>query len=58
MHLFGEGLVALRFSETLFQLLGLWVALLAASRVVPSWERLAGAGLDADIMDVSIPQTF
>jgi hypothetical protein len=45
MHLFGEGLVALRFSETLFQLLGLWVGLLAASRVVQNWALLAGVGL-------------
>ena len=45
MHLFGEGLVALRFSETVFQLLGLWVGLLAASRVVQNWALLAGVGL-------------
>ena len=45
MHLFGEGLVALRFSETLFQLLGLWVGLLAANRVVQNWALLAGVGL-------------
>jgi hypothetical protein len=45
MHLFGEGLVALRFSETVFQLFGLWVGLLAASRVVHNWALLAGVGL-------------
>jgi hypothetical protein len=45
MHLFGEGLVALRFSETVFQLLGLWVGLLAASRVAQSWALLAAVGL-------------
>ena len=45
MHLFGEGLVSLRFSETVFQVLGLWVGLLAASRVAQSWVLLAGVGL-------------
>ena len=45
MRLFGEGLVALRFSETIFQLLGLWAGLLAASRVVQNWALLAGVGL-------------
>jgi len=45
MHLFGDGLVALRFSETVFQLLGLWVGLLAASRVAKNWALLAGVGL-------------
>ncbi len=45
MHLFGEGLVALRFSETVFQLLGLWVGLLAASRVVHNWALLGAVGL-------------
>jgi hypothetical protein len=45
MHLFGEGLVALRFSETVFQLLGLWAGLLAASRVVQNWALLAAVGL-------------
>jgi hypothetical protein len=45
MHLFGEGLVALRFSETVFQLLGLWVGLLAASRVAKNWALLAAVGL-------------
>jgi hypothetical protein len=45
MHLFGDGLVALRFSETVFQLLGLWVGLLAASRVAENRALLAGVGL-------------
>ena len=45
MHLFGEGLVSLRFSETVFQLLGLWVGLLAASRVAQNWALLAAVGL-------------
>jgi hypothetical protein len=45
MHLFGEGLVALRFSETVFQLLGLWVGLLAARRVAQSRALLAAVGL-------------
>ncbi len=58
MHLFGEGLVALRFSETLFQLLGLWVGLLAASRVCTELGAARWRRLDAHIMDVSIPQTF
>jgi hypothetical protein len=43
--LFGEGLVALRFSETVFQVLGLWAGLLAASRVAHSWTLLAAVGL-------------
>ena len=45
MRLFGEGLVALRFSETIFQILGLWAGLLAASRVAQNWALLAGVGL-------------
>jgi hypothetical protein len=45
MHLFGQGLVSLRFSETVFQLLGLWVGLLAANRVVQNWALLAAVGL-------------
>jgi hypothetical protein len=45
MYLFGDGLVALRFSETVFQLLGLWAGLLAASRVVQNWALLAAVGL-------------
>jgi hypothetical protein len=45
MQFFGEGLVALRFSETVFQLLGLWVGLLAASRVVQNWALLAAIGV-------------
>jgi hypothetical protein len=45
MLFFGEGLVALRFSETVFQLLGLWVGLLAASRVVQNWALLAAIGV-------------
>jgi hypothetical protein len=43
--LFGNGLVALRFSETVFQLLGLWAGLLVASRVVQNWALLAAVGL-------------
>ena len=45
MHFIWQGLVALRFSETVFQLLGLWVGLLAASRVVQNWALLAAVGL-------------
>jgi hypothetical protein len=45
MFLFGDGLVSLRFSETVFQLLGLWVGLLAASRVAHNWALLAAVGL-------------
>jgi hypothetical protein len=44
MRLFGEGVVALRFSETVFQILGLWVGLLAASRVIQNWALLAAVG--------------
>lgn len=44
MRLFGESLVSLRFSETVFQILGLWVGLLAASRVAHSWALLAAVG--------------
>jgi hypothetical protein len=43
--LFGDGLVALRFSETVFQVIGLWAGLLAASRVVQNWALLAAVGL-------------
>lgn len=43
--LFGDGLVALRFSETVFQILGLWAGLLAASRVTHNWTLLAAVGL-------------
>ena len=42
---FGKGLVALPFSETVFQVLGLWAGLLAASRVVESWTLLAAVGV-------------
>ena len=45
MFLFGKGLVALRFSETVFQVLGLWAGLLAASRVAQNWALLAAVGL-------------
>lgn len=45
MRLFGEGIVSLRFSETVFQLLGLWAGLLVASRVVQNWALLAAIGL-------------
>ena len=38
--LFGEGLVALRFSETAFQIIGLWVALLTATRITRNWITL------------------
>jgi hypothetical protein len=43
--LFGDGLVPLRLSETVFQVLGLWAGLLAASRVVQNWALLAAVGL-------------
>jgi hypothetical protein len=43
--LFGSGLIGLRFSETLFQIIGLWAGLLAASRVVSGWLQLAAVGL-------------
>jgi hypothetical protein len=43
--LFGDGLVALRFSETVFQVFGLWAGLLAASRVAQNWVLLAAVGL-------------
>ena len=45
MFLFGKGLVALRFSETVFQVLGLWAGLLAASRVAQNSALLAAVGL-------------
>jgi hypothetical protein len=45
MRLFGQGVVALRFSETLFQILGLWVGLLAASRITQNWALLAAVGV-------------
>jgi hypothetical protein len=45
MRLFGEGVVSLRFSETLFQIFGLWVGLLAATRVIQSWALLAAVGV-------------
>src|SRR5713226_33506 len=45
MFLFGKGLVALRFSETVFQVLGLWAGLLAASRLTQNWALLAAVGL-------------
>jgi hypothetical protein len=45
MRLFGEGILALRFSETLFQILGLWAGLLAASRVAQNWALLAAVGV-------------
>ncbi len=44
-YLFGDGLVALRFSETVFQVLGLWAGLLAASRVAQNWALLTAVGL-------------
>ena len=43
--LFGDGLVALRFSETVFQVLGLWAGLLAASRVAGNCAELTAVGL-------------
>lgn len=43
--LFGKGLVALRFSETLFQIIGLWLGLLAASRLTTSRTVLFAIGL-------------
>ena len=45
MRLFGEGVVSLRFSETIFQILGLWAGLLAASRVVQNWALLVATGV-------------
>jgi hypothetical protein len=45
MRLFGEGVVALRFSETIFQILGLWAGLLAASRVAQNWALLLAIGV-------------
>lgn len=42
--LFGKGLVALRFSETLFQVIGLWAGLLAATRIARSWTLLVAIG--------------
>ena len=45
MRLFGEGAVSLRFSETIFQILGLWVGLLAASRVAQNWALLVAIGV-------------
>ena len=43
--LFGDGLVTLRFSETVFQILGLWAGLLAANRVAGHWGQLAAVGV-------------
>jgi hypothetical protein len=45
MRLFGEGAVSLRFSETIFQILGLWAGLLAASRVAQNWALLVAIGV-------------
>ncbi len=45
MLLFGKGLVPLRFSETLFQILGLWVGLLAATRMGQNWALLIAIGV-------------
>jgi hypothetical protein len=45
MRLFGEGIVSLRFSETIFQILGLWAGLLAASRVAQNWALLVAIGV-------------
>ena len=42
--LFGKGLVALRFSETLFQSLGLLAGLLAARRITTDWKLLVVIG--------------
>ena len=41
----GQGLVALRFSETVFQAVGLWAGLLTASRIAQDWTLLAAVGL-------------
>ncbi len=41
----GRGLLALRFSEMAFQVIGLWVALLAANRVAHNWALLLGVGV-------------
>ncbi len=41
----GTGLVALRFSETLFACLGLWAGLLAARRITSDWKLLLLIGL-------------
>ncbi len=42
---FGKGLVALRFSETLFQIIGLWAGLLIASRVAHDGWLLTAVGV-------------
>ncbi len=42
--LFGKGLLALRFSETIFQIIGLWAGLLAATRIARSWTMLVAIG--------------
>jgi hypothetical protein len=44
-RLLGPGLVALRRSTGLFQLLGVWAGLFVLSRVVDSWWLLAAIGL-------------
>ena len=41
----GNGLLTLRFSQSLFQIIGLWAGLMAAGRVVQSWPLLIAVGL-------------
>ena len=43
--IFGKGLVALRFSEAVFQLLGIWAGLLAAARLCRTWMAQIAVGL-------------
>ena len=43
--LYGQSLVALRFSATLFQILGLWLGLLIASRIIRDGWLLAAVGV-------------
>ena len=42
--LFGKGLLALRFSETIFQIIGLWAGLMAATRIARTWVMLVAIG--------------
>ncbi len=42
---FGNGLVALRFSETIAEAIGLWLGLLAACRLSRNWLALLATGL-------------
>lgn len=42
--LFGQGVLGLRFSETIFQIIGLWAGLMAATRVARTWAMLVAIG--------------